>query len=146
MKTLQFIEKTLLYALTIIFAYYFFELLFSVNGSQEASPTSVLPFRVNETVLLVSLLASGVFGIFFPLWNVGRYLNTQNVKEMMEFKRLYRIDYLLLCIGFLGLACWMASDKPLDAFWWMGSVLVLFCIILIISISLSFNPKKKKTQ
>lgn len=119
------IETFIFVILTALFFYSFIELLFAVAGCLENSPTSFIPFRINGQTVVAGLLISGLAVIFFPIWNVGKYFKLENVKQIMDFKRDYKVDYVFLFIGFLGLACWCGSGRLFDVFFSFGLVFII---------------------
>lgn len=118
------IESIVGYALVALFIYSFIELLFGIAGDVKASPTYLIPFRVNAIVVLVGLLASGIAGLAFPLWNVGKYLNTMRVSDITQYERQYKTDYYYSMLGFIGLFCWCLAPKFMSGFFLFGALCV----------------------
>lgn len=133
MKKFEFVIRILL---SILFIYSSIELLFAIPGNLQISPTILVPFRINGTVMLWALLASIVPIILFPLWNVGLYFGVLRVSEIMRLKREYKADFISISVGFLGLTFWCGAEKVFDSFWWVGAPLVALSLIwIVLSIS-----------
>jgi hypothetical protein len=108
-----------------LFMYSFIEVLFIVSGNLEFSPTFLVPFRINYLILVVAMLLSGICSVIFPLWDVGKHLMTQNVPIIENYKRSYRVDYIFIFLGYIGLVLWIQDEHVFDAIWWIGTVFLL---------------------
>jgi len=69
----------------------------------------------------------------FPLFSVGKYLQTQDIKKINDCKQKYKLDFFFLFIGFIGLGCWSFSKSSLNVLLIVvGFILILFCISWIV--------------
>ena len=142
-------ETFICHLLLVIFLYSLIELAYGVVGALEESPTILFPLRINFWVLVGSLIISGLAASFFPLWNIGKYLNTMDVKKINDYKRGYVIDYFALFLGFLGLLCLLgvptASSKLIHEFlFWYGLVCVIMTICWFFIVPVYEHRTKKK--
>jgi len=84
------------------------------------------------TVIFITTLVSGVLGVFSPFWNTGRYLKISNVKEIVNYETRYRVKYLSLFIGYIGLIFLLRSEKIFDAYWFMGVIMTIWYVIYFV--------------
>ncbi|HEY5589087.1 MAG TPA: hypothetical protein VIK86_09055 [Candidatus Paceibacterota bacterium] len=114
MRKIEIILGTILAGL---FFYCFIELLFVIPGCLESSPTYPVPFRVGFPILIMGTLLSGILGMVTPMWNVGKYFHTNDVKRISDFKSYYKVSYIFMFMGYLGLTlCYVSEGKILSLF------------------------------
>lgn len=135
-------EKTLLLLEIVIKGFMFFVLVFFFA---DIFANNVLMAEFSYGISLVSkrreildsgIIFSAVFFLIFPIFNVGNYLKTQNVKIINDFKRKCKIDFVFFFMGFIGLASWGRSETIFDVWVIIGSFFALLSIVLIIRISI----------
>jgi hypothetical protein len=131
------IEETIGYFLIALLIWLNIEIIYSLFNCIEDSPTFILPWRVNHTWTLLGLFLSGLSGIFFPFWNVGKHLKTNNVKEICSYRTNYKIDYFLLMMGFMGV---LLIDFGNLIFLILGTLFLIICFSLLFILAI-----RKKT-
>lgn len=85
------------------------------------------------TVLLVGSFVSIIAAIIFPLWHVGRYLQTYSVKKIMDYRREYKFPYLSSGVGFISLLISFCAVRYSVA-WIYGASMTLLAVISAIAI------------
>ena len=138
------IENFLGLILSTLFLYSFVEVLFIVSDCLKSSPTYFIPFRINFFILGMGTLISGIFGMIFPLWNVGKYLKTNNIPTISKFTNAYKVDFIALFIGYLGLVLWYGSKQIFSVLWWMGTVLIIWYLLYLFIFPFYTNNKNEK--
>lgn len=95
------------------------------------------------TIILIESCISMIAAIFFPLWRVGRYLNTYSIKKIMDYRREYKIPYFSCVIGFIGLLICLGSIKY-SIGWIYGAIMTLLALSVIVWIFFEKINKNKK--
>ncbi len=126
------VERLFGIALSVLFVYAMVELLFGVSGVLASSPTHVIPFRINSSILVMAILLSGIAGLVFPVWSIGKYLNTNDAERIVAYEYAYKKKYFVLCIGYIGLIFWSISGALFDWSWIFGTLLLLWIIVYLI--------------
>ncbi len=115
------------------------EIVYSLCGCLEDSPTFILPWRVNHFWTLSGLFLSGLSGVFFPFWNVGKHFRINDLKEISNYKTNYKIDYFLLAMGFMGI---LLIDFGNIVSLILGVLFLIICYSLLFSLFLSLAIRK----
>ena len=124
-------EKFCGMTLIVLFVYSFVEMLFKVPGVLKYSPTFFFPFRVDGVVLGIGTGISVITSLLFPMWDIGKYLGTNDPQEIFKFKMRYKANYDYIIIGYIGLILWYNSKDRFEIFWILGSILIIlffFCL------------------
>jgi hypothetical protein len=127
MKRIEAFIGGLLLALLV---YAIIEMIFSVAGYLQDSPTFFVPLRVNAIVALAGLLISGLAGVFFPLWDTSEN-GMVNIVEMSHFEHRYKVDFWMLMVGFIGILIWTKAEKFLSFLFIFGLIFILLAFIWV---------------
>lgn len=95
------------------------------------------------TIILIESCISMITAIFFPLWRVGRYLNTYSIKKIMDYKQEYKLPYVSCAIGFIGLLICLGSIKY-SIGWVYGVIMTLLALSVIAWIFFEKRNKNNK--
>lgn len=102
-------------------------------------------FIVEKKIIIgFGIFLSFLCVVFFPIFDVGKYLNTQNVDSINLYKKEYRFDFIFSILGYLGLFLWSISNKIYDTVWWVGFILIGFFIFYIINLFTLVLRNKKR--
>lgn len=82
---------------------------------------------VNGYTLLGCLLIAALFSFISPMWDVGKYLNTQKVEDIAKFIREERREFGMLVLGFFAAIC--LCSELLSFLWWIGAILLSFFFV-----------------
>lgn len=102
-------------------------------------------------LMLIGFITSGMLSFIFPLWKVGRKLGTQNIQQIMSYRRNYKIRYVAIAFGFWGLLVLNTTPNDLEhtgivlAFKLYGLVFVCTCLVVLI-ISGFFSKIKESKE
>lgn len=120
---MRIIEKLVEFALIIIVFFSFIYILSFQHGHLVIEIIGYL-YWINNHFFFICFLASVVGFFSFPLWDVGKYLNTEDVKEIARFQRKQKITFGMLAMAFFGLMGLLS--EPNSFMWWVG-LFILFC-------------------
>lgn len=102
-------------------------------------------FIVEKKIIMgAGILLSSLCVVFFPTFDVGKYLNTQNIDSINLYKREYRFDFIFSILGYAGIFLLNISGKIYDTVWWVGLILIGFFIFYIINLFIVIISKNKK--
>lgn len=89
---------------------------------------------MDELLWITPWMSGGLFFIFFlisvlgfssfPLWDVGAYIETDNVEEISRFTRKYKRGFAMFALAFFGLICFLSPQFSFT--WWIGAVILFF--------------------
>jgi quinol-cytochrome oxidoreductase complex cytochrome b subunit len=99
---------------------------------------------LRKEFIVLTIFFSAICFFFLPLFNVGEYLQTQNIKSINQYKREYKLDFVFSFMGFIGLACWSISKHMFDVWWIIGTIFIVLCVLCILNISMFIISKSKK--
>lgn len=137
-------ESFILYVFVVVFIYFFIALIARMVLPMEGMIVKTL--KINGFYILGPCIMSALLSCIFPMWSVSKYLNTQNVKVVMNFTRTYKLQYINLCFGFLGIACLAGSKAPDPAgifFVCCGFVIIFSSVFSFITVRSNLRKKSK---
>jgi len=123
---MRIVESIIKYFLFIALSYSTAYILLDQRGLV-VNQTMIDNFPVNGYTLLGCLLVAAFFTFVSPMWDVGKYLGTQNVEEIGEFIRKYKRVFGMYVFGFLGDI--FLCGSPLSFPWWIGIMCVAYFYI-----------------
>lgn len=133
---MRFIESVVKYYLFIALSYCTAHILLD---QQDLVVNQVMMdnFPVDGYTLLGHLLFAALFTFISPMWDVGKYLDTQNIEKTVGFIRQYKRVFGMFVFGFFGDI--FLCNNPLSFFWWIGILCVVYFYIWFFFFKRKFN-------
>lgn len=130
MRVFELLVKRLLFTV-LVFSSFF--ILFAQLGNIPDKLIEYVPVineYINGHTLLVYLLFSVAFGFISPMYDVGKYFNTQSVEEINKIKRMEQREFGTLAFGFVSCIC--LSGKAFSFIWIIGVFILIYVSFLMI--------------
>jgi len=133
---MRIVESIIKYFLFVALFYSTAYILLDQHGLV-VNQTMIDNFPVNGYTLLGCFFVAALFTFVSPMWDVGKYLGTQNVEEIGEFIRKYKRVFGMYVFGFFGDI--FLCNNPLSFFWWIGILCVVYFYIWFFFFRKEFN-------
>jgi hypothetical protein len=136
-------ERIELFILRVLFVFF---VIIGINTITHTIPVS--SDFIN--IMLIGFIVSGLSMLIFPLWKVGRKLGTQNILQIMSYRRNYKIRYAAVAFGIWGLLILNTTPYALEragvslVFKVYGLIFVFLCVVVLFLTE--FFSGKKKTK
>jgi|GEM_PF-2335006 len=130
---MRIFESMVKYLLFIVLVFSSCFILFAQLGNIPDKLVGYVPVvneYINGYTLLVCLLFSAAFGFISPMYDVGKYLNTQNIEEISRFKRREQQKFGMLAFGFI--ADIFLCGKVFSFLWYIGAFLLTYVSFLLL--------------
>ncbi len=128
----------------IIKVFLFISFLYFIADFLILSPNDISLIFLRKEFIGLVIFFSAICFFFLPLFNVDKYLQTQNIKSINQYKREYKLDFVFSFMGFIGLACWSISKHMFDVWWIIGTILIVLSALCILNISMLIFSKSKR--
>jgi hypothetical protein len=115
----------------IIKVFLFISFFYFIADFLILKPNDISLIYLRKEFIVSAILFSVICFFFLPLFNVGEYLQTKNVKSINQYKRDYKLDFVFSYAGFIGFACWSISKHMFDIWWIIGAIFIVLCILNI---------------